>query len=703
MKPKHYISILIAIIAIFLAIFLSGCTGKTVSGIRMKNEDIVEVKSGNIDLDNISVIVIYSNGETKEIALTEDMIPEAEKLNFYKMGEHDVKVTYGNRFSTTMKINVVRHDFDDIYKLEDKTVTYDGNPHKIEINYELPEGATVEYLYGNTFTNAGEYDVVAVISKAGYNSKTLNAKLVIKKAEIDITDLVFEDLTVTYDGQPKTIEASNIPEGTSVEYEVWNEEKSVKLNISNIVNVGKYKFIAKIKSGDDNYNQTSFKEATLTIEKAKYDMSEVALSDVTKEYDQKGYEASLNDASALPGGVDVSFKYYDSEGNEVASPTNAGVYKIVASFKGDAYNYEAISPIEAKLTITKTLVTLDGVINFNSKTVDFDRESHSLEIEGDLPTGVSVDYENNNQLIAGEYKVIAHFNISNPNQELDINELEAYLIINKITESPQVVDLTTGNKRDFESKDLVLKIDQESGNKRIDIEGFIEDKYEITSISYTNMEGTPIDVNDFSHGVNYNYDITFEFKDEAEKNSVSLTPATGIIKYDITFDSEIMLQDLEVVYDGKVHGLSLNKELPIGTKVEYPNGEEFVNVGTYTIIWNISKATYDSKTLTGTLTITKATHDMSGVLIDDFEIIYDGNACDFVTPTSARYLSAFDNLPKGVTVKEVKSYTKVAGEWTETSFVEAVGEYKIVVSYSYDEENYNQVANTEFIVTIKSE
>ena len=56
-----------------------------------------------------------------------------------------------------------------------------------------------------------------------------------------------------------------------------------------------------------------------------------------------------------------------------------------------------------------------------------------------------VDYENNNQLIAGEYKVIAHFNISNPNQELDINELEAYLIINKITESPQVVDLTTGN------------------------------------------------------------------------------------------------------------------------------------------------------------------------------------------------------------------------------------------------------------------
>ena len=53
MKPKHYISILIAIIAIFLAIFLSGCTGKTVSGIRMKNEDIVEVKSGNIDLDNI--------------------------------------------------------------------------------------------------------------------------------------------------------------------------------------------------------------------------------------------------------------------------------------------------------------------------------------------------------------------------------------------------------------------------------------------------------------------------------------------------------------------------------------------------------------------------------------------------------------------------------------------------------------------------
>ena len=171
MKTKHYILMIIAFFALFFSLFLTGCMGKTISGIKMANEDVIEIQAGNIAIDDIKVVVIYSDGETKEIDLTLDMIPEVEKLNFYKMGEHDVKIVVADRYTTTMKINVVRHEFDDIYKLEDQTVVYDGQPHKIEINYEVPEGTTVDYLYGNTFTNAGEYDVVAVISKAGYNSK----------------------------------------------------------------------------------------------------------------------------------------------------------------------------------------------------------------------------------------------------------------------------------------------------------------------------------------------------------------------------------------------------------------------------------------------------------------------------------------------------------------------------------------------------
>ena len=40
------------------------------------------------------------------------------------------------------------------------------------MNEELPEGAKIEYPYGNTFTAAVVYEVVGVITKSGYESKS---------------------------------------------------------------------------------------------------------------------------------------------------------------------------------------------------------------------------------------------------------------------------------------------------------------------------------------------------------------------------------------------------------------------------------------------------------------------------------------------------------------------------------------------------
>jgi hypothetical protein len=58
------------------------------------------------------------------------------------------------------------------------------------------------------------------------------------------------------------------------------------------------------------------------------------------------------------------------------------------------------------------------------------------------------------------------------------------------------------------------------------------------------------------------------------------------------------LDDVTVVYNGKSHGLSINKELPVGTKVEYQPAEEFTEVGTYQISWILSKETFATKTIT---------------------------------------------------------------------------------------------------------
>ena len=62
----------------------------------------------------------------------------------------------------------------------DKTVTYDGNPHKIEVQ-NLPEGAEVTYDIDNEYTASGTYPVTATVRNEYGDSITLSATLVINK------------------------------------------------------------------------------------------------------------------------------------------------------------------------------------------------------------------------------------------------------------------------------------------------------------------------------------------------------------------------------------------------------------------------------------------------------------------------------------------------------------------------------------------
>lgn len=60
-------------------------------------------------------------------------------------------------------------------------------------------------------------------------------------------------------------------------------------------------------------------------------------------------------------------------------------------------------------------------ITFENKTVEYDGNSHSIEITGNLPEGVTVSYTNNGQTEVGQYSIIATFtdstgkyNVPNP-------------------------------------------------------------------------------------------------------------------------------------------------------------------------------------------------------------------------------------------------------------------------------------------------
>ena len=528
---KYKQSLILFVLISCLLFFCTACKKYVViDRIEMVDDKTIEFEAGEYSFEGIKINIFYGNGEIKESDLTADMIPDVEKLKFYKIGEHEVKVVYKNRYQTSMKIKVVRHDFDEIYELKDHTCIYDGRPHKIELNYELPEGAKIDYLYGNTFTNAGEYEIVGVISKNGYNSKTLRATLTIQKADYDLSEVVFLDREVTYDGEPKSITASNIPEGIEVTYDIYNQDKTIRMN--NAINAGTYLVVARFTSSDENYNKIPDKEALLTITKASYDMSKVYLNNYTKEYDGEDYKAKLSNDSVLPSGVSVSYKYYNEEDSEVVLPINAGTYKIVASFSGNETNYYDIENMEATLTITKKIIHIKDNLIFDSKTVNFNRSVHSLEVVGSIPDTVELTYENNDHIYAGEYKVIAHFRAKTDNETVDVLEMEAFLIINRIRESVKVLNSETSLYEVVNASMIVISTDNETGKKVLSIKGLEEDKYSIYKYKFVDKESNQsLDIDNLQNGKVYEYEIIFNFVNEGENDSVILAPASGDITY----------------------------------------------------------------------------------------------------------------------------------------------------------------------------
>ena len=107
----------------------------------------------------------------------------------------------------------------------------------------------------------------------------------------DLECVSFEDMTVTYDGSEKNLFATNVPEGVRVVYEGNGK-----------ISAGEYTVNAKFYYGEELLLE---KSATLTVSKAKYDMSGVSFSDKTVTYSREEY--SIEISGNLPAGVSVSY------------------------------------------------------------------------------------------------------------------------------------------------------------------------------------------------------------------------------------------------------------------------------------------------------------------------------------------------------------------------------------------------------------
>lgn len=451
MKNRN-IKILIFLLVVLSITLLCGCGNFVViEGIRMKDTEAIEITIGDFSYEGKKIIDEYADGTDREIDLTEDMIPAAERLKFYKIGEQEIKVIYNDRYVTTFNVNVQRRVFDDVYQLNGYTVTYDGKPHRVELNRELPEGATIEFEYGNTFTNAGSYEVACVISKEGYVSKRLTTTLLIEKADFDQSLLGMQDKTYVYDGDAKSIQVTGVPEGISVSYEIYDGD----IRVNRAIGAGEYRVVAHFTATNSNYNKVSDLSAKLTIEKADYDMSKVVFRDHEKAYDGTEFVPYLDPNSVLPQGVTVSYSI-TKDGEKTLSNAKVGEYEMTASFNGNTVNYNPIPDMTAKLTVFERTINISNAVSMDDMTVNFDGETHSLKLNGTLPQGVNVTFENNDKIYAGEYDVVARFSTTSANDKVDVEEIHAYLIINQIRGSVKI------NGQDVTEDDLYYDSDKKT-------------------------------------------------------------------------------------------------------------------------------------------------------------------------------------------------------------------------------------------------
>ncbi len=200
--------------------------------------------------------------------------------------------------------------------------------------------------------------------------------------------------------------------------------------------------------------------------------------------------------------------------------------------------------------------------------------------------------------------------------------------------------------------------------------------------------------------------ITAEETDDFYAAEITLT--ITVSKADVDM-SGVDFNDLECEYDGADKSITVDTSmLPAGVTVqgyEYIDtsdgtalsGSSVISAGVYKVTVKFTVADTNNYNLvaskTATLTVKKASYDMTGVTFDGDTVEYDGSAHTLSIDAAT--------LPAGVTVKEYVYTNKADGsKVTDTGVINA-GEYTVSVSFNVaDSVNYNGVTALTATLTI---
>ena len=422
---KLRLFMLLTLLSMLVLLALVGCNNEDrVESISFKDHDpntAIQMAVGDFDFSAYTLAVVYVSGSTEEITFTRDMIAATDLFKLYQVGEHDITVKYGDT-EYTFKVSVERNTFEGLAFPENNVFTYNGKAHTVEVDGEIPANAVITYVGGNSFVNAGTYNVTAVVSCEGYVTQKISTTVKIEKAEYDMSKVTFEGEEVVYDGKSHSVTISgSLPTGVSAPTYTINGKSG-----SSATDVGEYTVKAAFSGNDPNYHAIPEMQATLKITPAEYVVKDVdiifrseggnVISNATKIYDGESVTFELSDESKLSKKITVSFAVCDKDGKVISTSNkktnilNAGIYTARVEFTmADGKNYKPIAPIEKTFEVLKAEYPTLQEIQFVASQFPYDGKAHSLVVEGKLPTGVTASYEyykDGKLLVDGEGKPV---------------------------------------------------------------------------------------------------------------------------------------------------------------------------------------------------------------------------------------------------------------------------------------------------------
>lgn len=587
------------------------------------------------------------------------------------------------------------------------TVTYDGNPHKIEYT-TLPQGATdAVYTYQKIGSNdqsktpptqVGDYVVLATLTvDSNHNpAPTMLARLTIGKAKIDMSGVSFDDKTIEFGGDPTMTITGTLPNGVTVGY-VYYQNGTIT---GTPTAPGTYTVVANFTAGQ-NYEAIQSMTASLAIteeNKQTVDTKGFSISAGPFIYDSTPKSPTH---SALPTGVTkITYTYFDAQGKLLPdAPTNAGTYTVVASFTTEA-NYNPVPSQSVQMIINKATIDTTG-IGLNDIVAEHDGQTHPVQITGALDNKATVSYvylkdsettfKTDAPLAVGDYKGLAVFTVSDPDNYEAIPAKTARVIITASTINPAGIV--------FDNKTVAYNEQPQSI-----VPSGVPDTIASTSVTYLKDGDTKATAQPPTDAGGYTAQAVFTAKD----GYIAPAPKTArlVITPKAIDMTGLSLGDKTVEYNGQpvVVGVTGNKpegvqDIIISYQKNNPDGSVTewtqtppTDTGAYTVKaeFTTTNNNYSPvQPLLSKLFIKKGIIGTENIAFYDKSFVYDG---------SPKAISVSGDMPTGITGV---TYRYLAdGETTATNQPPTLpGKYTVKASFTTNP-NYNPVSDMLAALTI---